>query len=328
MDKQYFIELLHKYLKGNATEAEQQFLASYYNLFQSEADVVALLSKEEKEKLKKNIQEAVWQNVSRLEQQEEKTISIKKWVLRVAAAAVIVGICITGFFLSRTPEKQAVLQSVAKQYENRLIRLPDGSTVIVHAGSKFSYPSSFAGNAKREVYLQGEAYFDIKHNPSQLFIVHTGTLSTTVLGTAFNIKAFPQDADIVVTVTRGKVKISDHNTTLGVIVSNQQIVYNKQQSVSTQNEVNAENYLSWKDQDLVFNNITVGEAAELLEERFKVRIVCYDSLIRSSRFTTTFTKGESLEQLLKSICEFNGAAYHYDKDKALYVISNQNTEPK
>lgn len=324
MDKQYFIELLHKYLKGKATKEEEEFLVSYYNLFQSEPDVVDLLSKEEREQLKSQIHDAVLQNISRIEQKDQKVLSIKKWFVRVAAAAVFLGLCATGifFFRNETTKDNVGVGSAGKQKENRLIRLPDGSTVVVYASSILNYPSSFDRLAKREVYLEGQAYFDIKPNPSQPFIVHTGNVKTVVLGTSFHVKAFPDDIDIAVTVIRGKVRVSDQNSTLGILIPNQQMIYNKQKSISTQNKVNAEIYLDWKEQDLLFDDVTLEEAAELLEERFNVHIQFYDTLIKSNRFTTTFAKGESFEQLLKSICEFNGAVYSYDKEKALVIIQN------
>lgn len=324
MDKQYFTDLVHKYLKGTATKEEQQFLTNYYNLFQSEEDVVALLSKEEKDNLKLLMHDAVWKNISQVEQKDQKVISIRKWIIRVTAAAVFIGLCGTGlyFLLDEKSAKQNIAGSVARQTENRIVRLADGSTVILHAGGTLNYPPSFEGLSKREVYLQGQAYFDVKSDPSHPFIVHTGKIETTVLGTAFNIKANPGDVDITVTVTRGRVKVSNQNTTLGVIIENQQIVYNKQKSISVQKKVNAETFITWKEQDLLFDNVTVEEATAILEERFNVRIIFKDSLIRSNRFTTSFSKGENLEQLLKSICEFNGAVYDYDINKATVIISS------
>ena len=324
MDKRYFIGLVHKYLKGTATKEEQQFLNSYYNFFQSEEDVVALLNEEEKNKLKHLMQDAIWKNIADVEQEGRKVISIRKWIVRVTAAAVFLGLCGTGLFflLDKKSKNNNISASVARQKENRIVRLPDGSTVILHAGSTLDYPSSFKGLPQRKVYLQGQAYFDIKSNPSQPFIVHTGKIETTVLGTAFNIKANPGDADITVTVTRGRVKVSDQNSTLGIIVANQQIVYNKQKLVSVQNKVNAETFVTWKEQDLLFDNVTVEEAAAVLEERFNVHIEIKDSIIRSNRFTTSFSKGENLEELLKSICEFNGAVYNYNINKATVIISS------
>lgn len=327
MDKQYFIDLVHKYLKGTATKEEQQFLTNYYNLFQYEEDVVALLSKEEKDNLKLQMHNAVWKNISQVEQKDHKVISIRKWIVRVSAAAVLVGLCGTGLFFlfNEKSTKQNIAGSVAGQTENRIVRLADGSTVILHAGGTLDYPSSFEGLSKREVYLHGQAYFDIKSDPSHPFIVHTGKIETIVLGTAFNIKANPGEVDITVTVTRGRVKVCDQSSTLGIIIENQQIVYNKQKSISVQNKVNAQTFITWKEQDLLFDNVTVEEATAILEERFNVHIVFKDSLIRSNRFTTSFSKGENLEQLLKSICEFNGAVYDYDIDKATVSISSNDT---
>lgn len=324
MDKHYFLELLHKYLKDEATNEEHQFLLSYYNLFQSEPDVLALLSQEKKEELKSQMHTIIWQNISRGVQPDENVKPIKRWLVRMIAAAILLAICTIGIFFLRneTAKNQTVAAQVNQHKINRLVRLPDGSTVIVSSGSKLNYPSSFDGLARREVYLEGQAFFDIKHNASKPFIVHAGQFETTVLGTAFNIKAFPGDIDITVTVSRGKVKVSDQNKTLGIILPHQQIACNKQKANSTLKTVDTDTYLDWKAQDLLFDDVTVAEAAELLEERFNVNITFSNQLIKSNRFTTTFLKGESLEQVLKSICEFNDAVYQYDKEKATVIISN------
>src|SRR5690606_2859673 len=112
------------------------------------------------------------------------------------------------YFTIQSPhrENKMVINSVNSN-EHRLLHLPDGSTVIVGVGSKLNYPSSFDSLRTREVYLEGQAYFDIRHNPQKPFIIHTGKVATTVLGTSFNIKAWPEDQDITVTVTRGKVRV-------------------------------------------------------------------------------------------------------------------------
>src|SRR5688572_8298430 len=104
----------------------------------------------------------------------------------------------------------------------QFLRLPDGSTVLLNEGSKLEYPITFSGDT-REVFLQGEGYFDIQHNPSKPFVVKTANVTTTVLGTAFNVKAFPSEKHITVTVTRGKVKVSKDEKVLGVITHDQQI---------------------------------------------------------------------------------------------------------
>ena len=324
MDKQYFLGLLRKHLNGEATEAEQQFLVKYYDLFQAEPDIIALLSDEQKEALKNELKAAIWQNVD--SEYDRKIIPLKTWIIRIAAAAVVIGFCATGFlFLRNQPGKSPTpLYSAHKQKTNLFLILPDGSRVIMSYGSKLSYASSFDGLAKREVYLEGQAFFDIKHKASQPFVVHTGKLLTTVLGTAFNIKALKCDKTITVTVTRGRVKVSDSNKLLGVITPNQQITYNKQQYKSAQSKIDANSCTAWTAlDDLYFEDVTVAEAAKLIEDRFKVKILFSDQLVNSKHFTSTFDKSASLEQELKSICIFNDAFYSYDKEKAIITISGK-----
>jgi ferric-dicitrate binding protein FerR (iron transport regulator) len=173
------------------------------------------------------------------------------------------------------------------------------------------------------VYLYGEAFFDVKHTDKSPFIVHAGKIDVTVVGTAFDVKAFPVDADITVTVKRGKVRVSDDNKMLGTIIPQQQIVYNKANKNAVLQLVNSDDIINWKEQDITFDNVTVGEAAALLEERFNVKIIIQDRFIQFERFTASFPASETLEQALKGICEFNDALYRYDKERAIVVITHK-----
>lgn len=324
MDKQFY-ELLHKYLNGKATEEEQQFVIKYYNLFESEPDIIALLSNEKKEELKNEINASIWKNINNNSAPPEKIVTLKTKVISIAAAAIVIMVCsISLLFLhTRKDEKKVFSSSVPREKQNRFLTLPDGSTVILRPGSKLDYASSFEAFTKREVYLQGEAFFDIRHNNLKPFVVHTGKLETTVLGTAFDVKALSGDKTITVTVTRGRVKVSSQDRILGIIKPNEQIVYNNQESNSIQNKVNSKIAVEWTDQDLLFEDVTVAEAAKVLEERFKVKISFSDQLVRSKHFTTTFDKNQNLENVLQSICEFNDAMYRYDTKKATVTISSK-----
>jgi len=323
MDKSYFLEILHKFQQGDVTKEEFQFLVTYYNLYDDEPDILALLNEKQKEKLRSDMQIAIWQNIQRYEQKKIKGRFTKLAMIKMAAAVILpVAIVAIAFMLNRQSAVQAkdIVQS-NKHKEHQVLRLPDGSTVIISAGSKLNYSSSFGDISKREVYLEGQAYFDISHNASKPFIVHTGKIETTVLGTAFDIKAWPANADVIVTVIRGKVKVEDQYKILGIITPNQQITFNKKEAKAIQKTIDTRPYLAWKEQDLFFDDVTVAEAAKLLEDRFNVRIYFKDESISSKRFTTTFMKDETLEQVLNSICEFNNASYQYDKVKARVTIS-------
>jgi ferric-dicitrate binding protein FerR (iron transport regulator) len=324
MDKEYFLEVLRRYLNNTATLKEQEFLIKYYDLFQSDIDLSAYFDQVQKEELKKEIRDAIRVNISKT---TRKVFLLKARYISIAAASVLVAICLTGVLFLRKDKpagKSASLNSVHKRRPNLFVVLPDGSKVVLSYGSKLSYASSFSGLAKREVYLIGEGFFDIKHNNLKPFIVHTGKIQTTVLGTAFDVRALAGDKVITVTVTRGRVKVSNNDKLLGVITPDQQLTFNENESNSTQGIVDAQKYTIWTTlDDLYFEDVTFGEAAKVLEERFKVKIVFTDADVRSKRFTSTFDKSASLDQALKSICEFNESFYSYDKEKATVTISSK-----
>jgi transmembrane sensor len=322
MNKHNFISLLKKYLNNEATQSEERFVFDYYNLFRNEPEVLNLLNEEDRERLKNHILIEVWENIAKKEDSVRKLKSLPALAMRVAAAAAVV-ILISGiifYYYRGSVTKPEATSFVNQLKENHILSLADGSTVILGPQSKIDYPTSFDGLPTREVYLEGQAFFDVHKDSAKPFIVHTGKVQTRVLGTAFNIKAFLQENDITVTVKRGKVQVADQDKTLGIITPDEQIVYSKSEQRSVQNEVNTEAFLNWKNEDLFFDNLTFTEAAVMLGDRFNVNIHIISQSIASKKFTTTIAGNQSLEVTLKSICEFNGAIYTYDKETSTIII--------
>lgn len=324
MNKADFIKMLQKYFKGNATRAERHFILNYYELFDAEPDILNLLKDGQKEDLKVQLKDSIWKSINQHEQKSQKVKPMyQKWVI-IPAAIIVLTILITGIISllnNKIPVQQDFTTHSEQNHKHKLIRLPDGSIAILDVNSKLDYKSSFENSATREVYLEGQAYFDVKHNTLKPFIVHAGDLKTTVLGTSFNIKAWPTDVDVSVTVSKGSVNVSDQKDSINIIVQNQQIRYIKDKADFIQREVDAKAFLIWKDQDLLVEDITLSEVVELLEDRFDVKIIIDQEVLRPDKFTITFLKNENLEQALKSICEFHNADYIYDKEKATVIIT-------
>lgn len=328
MNRSYILELYQRYLSGQASKEERELLLRHYELFDSESGGLDLLSDLEKAVIRDEIEEGIRQKISAAEKKPATPLFKKRhlWITGIAVAASLLLFFNISLLQDSTkiPARDSVLSGLTGEKENRLIRLPDGSSVIISAGSKLNYPSSFDGLPKREVYLDGQAYFDIKHNSAKPFVIYTGKLKTTVLGTAFNISAWSGSDDITVTVTRGKVKVEDEdNRTIGVIMPDHQIQYDKLNTNVIEKKVNSPEYLKWKEEDLLLSDVSVAEAAELLEDRYKVKIHISDNQIKSKRFTTIIRKEEVLDKILNSISEFNGAVYHYDPDKSSIVIDSK-----
>ncbi len=324
MRKRYFLKLVHKHLSGKATVEEEQLLLSYYNLFEAEPDVLALLDENELQHIKDQINTSIWQRISIQEKSADKIKRLKISYLKVAAAVLIGTVITCAVFLLRQQPKKHLLanQQIEQKNENRFIHLPDGSLVIVMKGSKITYPSTFEGLNRREVHLEGQAFFNIKHNADKPFIVYTGDVKTTVLGTAFNIKALAGNNNVIVTVTRGKVSISNKEKVIDVLTPGQQILYDKIKASSIRQKPD-NIFMYWASEDLLFDDVTMDEATDLLSKRFKVEIVFKDQVLKQNRFTATFQRGESLENVLDIICEFNNAVYTYNKEKSVITIDNK-----
>ncbi|SEA51393.1 FecR family protein [Pedobacter hartonius] len=198
------------------------------------------------------------------------------------------------------------------------VHLADGSQVWINEGSELKYPEIFEGRT-REVYLSGEAYFDIAHNAAKPFIIHTGKVVTTVLGTAFNIREDQNNHTVVVTVTRGKVSVADEHKLLGIIIPDQQISFNTSKNEVVKAVVDAQQVIAWQHSDLHFEDVSFAEAALKLQQRFNVKISFSNEKLKNCRFTGTSLNGEKLEKILKVICAFNNASYQTRPDGSILI---------
>lgn len=245
--------------------------------------------------------------------------------MNIAAGLLAIALVITLYFSLRPPQHTQVAQKQPgpagnTTLQHKLITLPDGSTVVLNNNSTLDFPAAFTGST-REVVLKGEAYFDISKDAAKPFIIHTGKVKTKVLGTAFNIRAYPHEVDVTVTVTKGKVKVEMENKTLGIITPNQQISFNKKNSAAVQQAVLADSIIAWKQHDLVFDNITFEEAASVINERYNVDIRFSNENIKKCRFNASFLSNNHVDQVLTVLCDLNKATY--EKDGQSIMISGE-----
>lgn len=180
-----------------------------------------------------------------------------------------------GLYLFKHREKEtrrvAMLHAEAAAGERKEVVLPDSSHVWLNAGSSVDYPRVFQGN-ERNVSLTGEAFFDVTRDPAHPFVIRTGTLRTSVVGTSFNIRAYPDDSAIAVSVVTGRVNVSSAKASVDLL-PDQQAVYGK----STDNLIaqpcpGAGALAAWKEGKLQFRNKPLYEVIRTLERRYAVSI--------------------------------------------------------
>ncbi len=254
------------------------------------------------------------------------------WLMRVAVAASVV-VVVTGVVLwgmNRGNVRKAavvalpgavaaadaggVSKTMVAGDTKRVVHLPDGSTVLLNKHSRLDYPRVFR-DSLREVVLSGEAYFDISHLAGRPFIVHTGKLSTRVLGTAFNIRDYPGDKAIAITVTSGKVQVSNERAAVGLLIANQQMRYDIASAAIVQEEVDVRPLVAWRPAEISFDDITMGEAARRVGEWLGVTIHFVDPALKNCRVTASFYREDQLEEILMVLCGVNEMSYTiHDKD--------------
>lgn len=251
-------------------------------------------------------------NTAQLIPMTKPRITYWPWLSAAAVVLVLVGWWLMARRSDPSPVKQgpAIARAAEQAVDNgkgRFVRFPDGSTVLLHSGSTVEYAADFS--TTREVTLRGEGYFDIRHDNQTPFIVHTGEVNTTVLGTAFNIQAWQHQREIVVTVTQGKVRVSDRKKILGELTANQQLAVNTDTRDFTHQNVNAEPVLAWKKDYLILENSTLEEAAQLIGDKYHKQVILSNPGLRQYRISATFLSHENIEQVLNVVCGVVGATY-------------------
>lgn len=227
-----------------------------------------------------------------------------KWKRLAWAASLLVLIAAGTFVYFLNTGRKEGLQVATSQHAHQfqVLRLPDGTVVTLNQQSRLEYPADFIDKT-REVYLYGEAFFEVQHDPSRPFLVHTGNITTRVLGTSFNIKAYGDENDIAVAVSTGKVQVQKKDkTVLGLLTAGDQLIIDRKKENAAIARVDVADIGVWKTPDLYFDNMTVEEAVEVIGRHFNVEIKLENELLGKCRFTARFTgKDASIKQVLDVI---------------------------
>jgi len=323
MSRDQIEALLVRYLDGETTAEENQLVEHWLEHNNNTNSVWPGMDQPGKDKWLSGVFDDI---SSTIPKGDAKVLPLlpRKRVLWQRIASVAAALLISfGLYMEWQPIKmhfqpvQLTALRVPPKHKKQVI-LADGSRIWINEGSELKYPASFEGE-KREVYLSGEAYFDIAHNAAKPFIIHTGKVVTTVLGTAFNIREDQNNHTIVVTVTRGKVSVADGPKLLGIIVPDQQISFNTSKNEVVKAMVDAQQAIAWQQSDLHFEDVSFAEAALKLQQRFNIKISFSNDKLKNCRFTGTSLNGEKLDRILKVICAFNHASYQTRPDGSILI---------
>jgi transmembrane sensor len=254
--------------------------------------------------------------------------------LRLVASVVLV--CGLGFFIWKNyviSKPNKTYTTLIEQSDNiltevindgqkpKLVNLSDGSSIILQPNSRISFPKIFSHN-KREVYLSGEAFFEVAKNPSQPFFVYANELITKVLGTSFNVRAYETDAEVKVVVKTGRVSVFSQNDgrsselknnrelTGIVLTPNQRAVFQREEVRIIRGLVEKPDLLNipLEHQSFVFKRTPLSEVFKTLENAYGVEIV-YDEELLAKCSITASLDDEPLFEKIQMICAASESSY-------------------
>ncbi|WP_316843719.1 FecR family protein [Pedobacter psychrodurus] len=239
------------------------------------------------------------------------------------AAAILVIALLPLLYFNTLPAKKTEAVVYNEIYnprgQKRLVTMPDGSNIYLNGDSKIRYAQNF-NVGKRIVYLVGEAFFDVQHRNKQPFVVYTGKVSTSVLGTSFNINAYPSLKNITISIQTGKVGVLFKNKgktePVHFLLPDEQLIINKNNGKSTKRAVNAIDYNSWREYKLFFYDEPLREIAEVIAREYDLDVEIKTEALKEVKLTAKFDKCPA-KQIMDMIAKLSGSKYKIYENKVI-----------
>lgn len=260
--------------------------------------------------------------------QQEKPISrhfkfpFSTWMKGLAASLLIMGglsYYLFFFVFQPGPHSDTAVKIIEKDNPfgvKTSFSLSDGTKVKLNSGSKLRLPETFTG-ATREVELIGEAFFEVKRDTAHPFIIKSGNISTLVLGTSFNIKAFPWENSIKVSVVTGEVRVENQTKNEAItLLPGEQAKFDTS-SLSLKKGWFESDEISWIDGKIIFKAATFPQIIDKLEQWYGVEFILEREIKLKKGFTSEY-QNESLDHLLEGL-SFIGKFEFEIKDKKVYI---------
>ena len=196
-------------------------------------------------------------------------------------------------------KKRADNRLLVPQGQTYKLALADGTNVMLNAESELTFPSEFDTD-RREVFLKGEAFFQVTHNEKAPFIVHTDQLDVQVLGTTFNVSGYNNENMLKVTLVEGSIRIHQQGDSVK-IRPNEQYNYNKNTREKRVQTVDTELFTSWVNDEYIFKDTTLDEIFNRINHWYMFDVTYESPSLKEKRFFLTIGRDASLDQIIQII---------------------------
>lgn len=310
MTKSKLEQLIDRYLQGVTTDEETKLVEDFYRKM--------IFQETERDESEESDQEEIGK---RLYQKIEKKIRKNphgKWYRIPAAAAILILMIMAFLYWGQEEQVQEISnveieKIISAGSGQRSVLLSDGTYILLNPGATLTYPLKFTNS--RKVSLTGEAWFDVQPDDHLPFHVITDEITTTVLGTSFQINTNPETSKVEVKVTSGRVQVSAQDKEIAVLEKDEQLEYQagtykieRESPVSDMTTLPLPEPGSWK-----LANITMGEAVSFIEKRWNTTIEFENMEIRDCPLYASFNADDTMEDVLMILCEVSHSKYRQEE---------------
>lgn len=323
--------ILDKYLSQNVSKETQGLFAEWLaapvdeelkdQILQDHWEREYYLSPEDIEKSYKAVRRRIGGS-----ERTKPVRSVKSLWIGVASA-VAVAVLVT--FFAIFPERKESITVIEDRYvemtecyvgngEKQVITLDDSTSVILNSGSLLIYPKEFQGS-RREVYLTGEAIFDVSKDVEHPFIVKTPDFSVKVHGTLFNVSSYPDAENSYATLKEGSVSVLANDKEEYLLSPNQTLCYNRNSHKVTVEQSDVADIFSWKDGCLCFKSASIHSIIGTIERYYGVHVYLTTGKYDSALVTAKFIHGESVEELFSALCLVIPGMKYKVENNSIYI---------
>jgi transmembrane sensor len=323
-NEEHIDELIAKYLAGEALPDEAIWLDNWKDRSEANLQYFNRSKKLVDFTLDEHFDaQKMYRNIIATIPKEVPVFSMRQYFtpLRIAASLIIISLLgiIATFLIKNNTQPDVILASVETVQEQKLA---DGSTVALNKHSKLTVVGGFNGK-QRKVKLEGEAFFEVKHDDKKPFVIDAGGMLIKDIGTAFNVKADPQSDSVFVNVTEGIVELSANDQTIE-LHQNEGAVYIKSAHRFTETMQSQRNIASYKTKQFYFNAATLGEVIEALNAVYGPVIKLQNRQIATCTISVDF-HNESPETIVSIIAQTLGL--EVEQLNGTYLLKGTNCTP-
>lgn len=301
---------MKRYNEGTATKAERFVTDRWYDSFSgTEDEEIAGL---ENEQVAAETARRIFSKINPL------YITVpwyRRPYLQAAGSIVAISALLMVFSVRNTISSSSIVYQTSRGHTQKIL-LKDGTSVWLNANSRLEVLPEFA-RATRQVQLTGEAYFEVKHDQAHPFVIVSQSIQTQVLGTSFNISAYPNLKQIKITVRTGKVSVSDHQLLLSTLIRGKSLSFNKVSHKTNVMDENPELSITWRDGKTLVNDATFNELADIFSNTLNVKLVTEDKNIKDMQFRLSLNQKLSVEDNLNLIAGIHQLKYRRIKNDVI-----------